>query len=106
MKYVEDYQSGLSLQYPENVMRIYVEVWHYLLHLYIEHVVQVPVWDSSNHEASLNEFKSLFPSLSLLGDEKNVLPEKYCVDDPGVQLVCKYLHQYKKGTLDNHVYNG
>ena len=26
MKYVEDYQSGLSLQYPENVMKIFVEV--------------------------------------------------------------------------------
>lgn len=62
------------------------------------------MWDSSDQD--LHEFKSLFPSLTLFGKEKNVLSEKYCVDDPDVQLVFKYLLQYKQGTLDNHSYSG
>ena len=68
------------------------------------------MWSIKNNDEtslydSLEVFRDLIPSLVLIGDIVHP-PIQYCVLDPGVQLVCKYLKHYEARTLDLRLFDG
>lgn len=45
-------------------------------------------------------WQEMFPSLYFVGTDKCVKPDESYEIDSDVQLVCKYLHAFKKGTIN------
>jgi hypothetical protein len=85
--YVEDSATGLSFHYPAGLS------WA----LYTE----VPSRSTKTPAHFLKCFEEEVPALALMGTPVDIdLKHDYCIDD-NVQLVCKYLRSYEKGTIDS-----